>query len=143
MKKLLGIVAATAALISICHQDASAADPIVSDSTALITVNVSGTLSAPDRRAARFIVTSENVARIAAGTNSLPTSPPAALKASYETVLTRIVSDAHKSYIATANKEASKNLTADQIDLLNATVADLLNSGVTPEAIISAVKAAK
>lgn len=143
MKKLLRIVAVTAALVSISNYDASAADPIVGDSTVSISVNVTGSMTAADRRAARYIVTSENVARIAAGTNSLPTSTAAELKASYEAALARIVGDAHKSYIATANKEASKNLTTDQINLLNATVADLLNSGVTPEAIISAVKAAK
>jgi len=52
MKKLIGIVAVTAVCISICNQDASAADPIVGDSTVLISVNVSGSMTAADRRVA-------------------------------------------------------------------------------------------
>lgn len=144
MKKLLGIVAATAALISICNQDASAADASVNATTVGITVNVSGTLSDADRRTARFMVTAENVARIGAGTNALPASTAGELKSAYEATLTRIINDAHKSYIGMVAKESAKTvLTSDQIDQLNTSIADLIASGVTPEAIIAAVKAAK
>ena len=139
MKRIFILLATLVACAS-----ALAADDSVKDSTAQITVNVSGTLSQADRRAARFIVTAENVARIAAGTNALPASTAADLKASYEVTLTRILNDAHRSYIETANREASKNaLTSEQLDKLNTAVADLVASGVSADAIIAAVKAAK
>ncbi len=138
-KKLLGLIAIIAAAAM-----ALAAEDSVKNTTVAITVNVSGTLSPADRRAARFIVTAENVARIGAGTNALPASSPADLKAAYEATLTRILNDAHKSYIETANREASKNaLTSEQLDKLNTAVADLVASGVSADAIIAAVKAAK
>lgn len=115
------------------------------NSTIEITVKIASELSAADRRAMRFIVTSENVARISAGDEPLPVSTSAELKASYEVALTRIMKDAHRSYIEQAGSQnaVKASITDDQANELNAALVEILASGVPFNAVIESVKAAQ
>jgi hypothetical protein len=71
-----------------------------------LTVNFTGAPNQYDAKAARFMVDQEN----AKGGSQLPTTPAAALKASYLTVLGQVVMSAHQSYIEQALEAESTEL---------------------------------
>lgn len=132
------------ALATVVAFAAFAAEP-VNKSAIEITVKVASEPSAADRRAMRFVVTAENVARIGAGVEPLPVSTAVDLKDSYEVALTRIIKDAHRSYIEQAGSQdaVKASITEEQAKELNASLAEIIASGVPVSAIIESIKATK
>lgn len=109
-------------------------------STLTIAVNVSGTLSADDRRGALWLITDFNASQ----TNVvLSVTNGAAIKSSYEYILSNKLAAAHLSYLKDAKSAAAaKQLIADEdvSNRINAAVIDALTDGQTIEKIISAIK---
>lgn len=109
-------------------------------STLTIAVNVSGTLSADDRRGALWIIKDFNASQ----TNVvLSVTNAAAIKSSYEFILSNKLAAAHLSYLKDAKSAAAaKQLIADDdvSNRITAAVIDALTDGQTIEQIISAIK---
>lgn len=107
--------------------------------TLTIAVNVSGALSADDRRGALWIIKDFNASQ----TNVvLSVSNAAAIKSSYEFILSNKLSAAHLSYLKDAKSAAAaKQLIADDdvSNRITAAVIDALTDGQTIEQIISAI----
>lgn len=109
-------------------------------STLTIAVNVSGTLSADDRRGALWLIKDYNASQ----TNVvLSVTNAAAIKSSYEYILSNKLAAAHLSYLKDAKSAAAtKQLIADEdvSNRITAAVIDALTDGQTIEQIISAIK---
>lgn len=109
-------------------------------STLTIAVNVSGTLSADDRRGALWIIKDFNASQ----TNVvLSVTNGAVIKSSYEYILSNKLAAAHLSYLKDAKSAAAaKQLIADEdvSNRITAAVIDALTDGQTIEQIISAIK---
>lgn len=109
-------------------------------STLKIAVNVSGTLSADDRRGALWLITDFNASQ----TNVvLSVTNGAVIKSSYEYILSNKLAAAHLSYLKDAKSAAAaKQLIADEdvSNRITAAVIDALTDGQTIEQIISAIK---
>lgn len=109
-------------------------------STLTIAVNVSGTLSADDRRGALWLIKDYNAAQtnvVLAVTNA------AAIKSSYEYILSNKLAAAHLSYLKDAKSAAAAKQLISDDDVSNritAAVIDALTDGQTIEQIISAIK---
>ncbi len=109
-------------------------------STLTIAVNVSGTLSADDRRGALWLIKDFNASQ----TNVvLSVTNGAVIKSSYEYILSNKLAAAHLSYLKDAKSAAAtKQLIADEdvYNRITAAVIDALTDGQTIEQIISAIK---
>lgn len=109
-------------------------------STLTIAVNVSGTLSADDRRGALWLIKDFNASQ----TNVvLSVTNGAVIKSSYEYILSNKLAAAHLSYLKDAKSAAAtKQLIADEAvyNRITAAVIDALTDGQTIEQIISAIK---
>lgn len=109
-------------------------------STLTIAVNVSGTLSADDRRGALWLIKDFNASQ----TNVvLSVTNGAVIKSSYEYILSNKLAAAHLSYLKDAKSAAAtKQLIADEdvFNRITAAVIDALTDGQTIEQIISAIK---
>lgn len=109
-------------------------------STLTIAVNVSGTLSADDRRGALWLIKDFNASQ----TNVvLSVTNGAVIKSSYEYILSNKLAAAHLSYLKDAKSAAAtKQLIADEdvSNRITAAVIDALTDGQTIEQIISAIK---
>ncbi len=108
-------------------------------STLTIAVNVSGTLSADDRRGALWIIRDFNASQ----TNVvLVTTNAATIKSSYEYILSNKLAQAHFSYLKDAKSAAAaKQLIADEenANRILAAVIDALVGGKSIDQIVISI----
>lgn len=97
-----------------------------------------GTPSADDELAARFIVRLENARRAALEPPeaALPTGTMAQLKNSYLIVLLQVVTSAHLSYVSQASRDQTR-FTAAQIDQIRFNLNARLDAGEDPATIVA------
>lgn len=126
------------ALIALLAFAVSAAET----STLSIAVNISGPLTADDKRALQYIIGQANVVRLSTNGTALPTTNAAALKTSYEQILSNTVQSAHASYMSqAASTAAAKELIGDDAvsALITKAVIDAIVAGKTVNEIITAI----
>ena len=106
------------------------------------TVRTVGTPSSSDRDAFAFVVDRDNASRTNAGLPAWPTASNADYRTSYETICAGVIAGLHTNYIVQASqveRVLEKIPRETQLEL-NRAVLNLLNSGVTPDAIILRLK---
>ena len=111
-------------------------------STISISVNVSGALSADDKRGLLWTIGSHNEQVYATNGVPLSTNTALALKASYEIVLSNRLQQAHASYMKDAKSTAAAKALIKDDDVSNqitAAVIDALVAGKTIQEVIDAI----
>jgi hypothetical protein len=107
----------------------------------VFTINFTGTPDADDQLAARQQVELENQRRAALTPPGTPldVSTGAAVKASYLTVLTAVLTAAHTSYIALAKDTAGlqQRFTSSEIQTIQTNLITRLNAGEAKSQIIA------
>lgn len=106
-----------------------------------LTVDFTGTPDQEDILAARHIVFSENQRRAALvpPLTALPTTPAAALRTSYLTVLTGIVQQQHADFIAHAKSQSGfgSRFSEAQLEQIRVNLTTRLNNGEAAAAIVT------
>lgn len=105
-------------------------------------VQTLGTPSSSDRDAFAFVVDRDNASRTNAGLQAWPTASNADYRTSYEAICAGVIAGLHTNYIVQASqveRVLEKIPRETQLEL-NRAVLNLLNSGVTPDAIILRLK---
>lgn len=111
-------------------------------STLTIAVNVSGQLTADDKRGLLWTIGSHNEQVYATNGIPLSTNTALALKASYEIVLSNRLQQAHASYMKDAKSTAAAKALIKDDDVssqITAAVIDALVGGKTIEQILTAI----
>lgn len=113
-------------------------------STLSISVNVSGPLTADDKRGLLWTIGSHNEQVYATNGIPLSTNTALALKASYEIVLSNRVQQAHASYMKDAKSTAAAKALIGNDDVsaqISAAVIDALVSGKSIQKILDSIAA--
>lgn len=111
-------------------------------STVSIVVNVSGSLAQDDKRGIQWLVSNHNEAIYATNGVPLATNNAAALKTSYEIVLSNKVQVLHASYMKEAKSAAAAKALIGNDDIssqITAAVIDALVGGKTIDQILTAI----
>lgn len=107
------------------------------------TINIVGTPEPADKRAALQQCRERNARLVAAGRNPLPLGTNPEIKTAYEAYLTEVITNAHASYAASAERQGSlQTIFTDESQLkeLRRSVIDLFNSGLSTDQILAKLK---